>query len=81
MIGTAVIPNQTPEQLARDNIDRQLLCAGWVIETTKTLNPNAALGVAVKEYPAFTGPMDYCLLVSGKPVGVIEENPTSVYLT
>ncbi|MBN86438.1 MAG: restriction endonuclease subunit R [Dehalococcoidia bacterium] len=65
-------PNQTPEQIARDNIDNQLLDAGWIIQTKETLNPNAALGVAVREYPTDTGPMDYALFVEGKPVGVIE---------
>ena len=32
----------------------------------------ASLGVAVREYPTSTGPVDYALFVSGKPVGVIE---------
>lgn len=32
----------------------------------------ASLGVAVREYPTSTGPVDYALFVDGKPVGVIE---------
>lgn len=32
----------------------------------------ASLGVAVREYPTSTGPVDYALFVGGKPVGVIE---------
>ena len=32
----------------------------------------ASLGVAVREYPTSTGPVDYALFVDGKPVGVVE---------
>lgn len=32
----------------------------------------ASLGVAVREYPTSTGPVDYALFVEGKPVGVVE---------
>ena len=32
----------------------------------------ASLGVAVREYPTNTGPVDYALFVEGKPVGVVE---------
>ena len=38
----------------------------------KQINPMASLGVAVREYPTSTGPVDYALFVEGKPVGVIE---------
>ena len=38
----------------------------------KKVNPTASLGVAVREYPTSTGPVDYALFVDGKPVGVIE---------
>ncbi len=31
-----------------------------------------ALGVAVREFPTCTGPVDYALFVDGKPVGVVE---------
>ena len=32
----------------------------------------ASLGVAVREYPTSTGPVDYALFVEGKPIGVVE---------
>jgi len=64
--------NQQPEQQARDRIDGQLRAAGWVVQTLSELNPSAARGVAVREYPTDTGPMDYLLMVDGKPAGVIE---------
>jgi type I restriction enzyme R subunit len=64
--------NQTPEQIARDNIDRQLNDCGWIIQNKKKINLTAGLGVAVTEYQTDIGPADYVLFVAGKPVGVIE---------
>ncbi len=62
----------TPEQRARQAIDRKLGQSGWVIQDMRRLNPLAALGVAVREFPTSTGPVDYALFVSGVPVGIIE---------
>jgi type I restriction enzyme, R subunit len=64
--------NQNPEQIARDNIDKQLTACGWVIQGIKQINLNAGIGVAVKEYLTDVGPADYVLFVDGKPCGVIE---------
>jgi type I restriction enzyme R subunit len=64
--------NQNPEQIARDNIDKQLTACGWVIQSIKQVNLNAGIGVAVKEYLTDVGPADYVLFVEGKPCGVIE---------
>lgn len=64
--------NQNPEQIARDNIDKQLTDCGWVIQSVKQINLNAGTGVAVKEYLTDVGPADYVLFVDGKPCGVIE---------
>ena len=60
----------TPEQKARKIIDEKLLTSGWTIQDVKRLNPNAAVGVAVREFPTDTGPVDYALFVHGTPVGV-----------
>ena len=62
----------TPEQRARQTIDRKLKEAGWEIQDLNRINPTAALGVAVREFPTSTGPVDYALFVEGTPVGVIE---------
>ena len=62
----------TPEQRAREAIDEKLSQSGWVIQDVKTFNPTASLGIAVREFPTSTGPVDYTLFVEGKPVGVIE---------
>ena len=62
----------TPEAKAREQIDKKLQESGWVIQDIKTLNLAAALGVAVREVPTSTGPVDYALFVDGMPVGVVE---------
>ena len=62
----------TPEERARQLIDARLEQSGWVVQDLKKVNPMASLGVAVREYPTSTGPVDYALFVDGKPVGVIE---------
>ncbi|MEN6348258.1 MAG: type I restriction-modification enzyme R subunit C-terminal domain-containing protein [Syntrophomonas sp.] len=64
--------NQNPEQSARDNIDKQLISSGWLIQDMKGISLQAGPGVAVREYPTADGPADYILFVDGKPVGVIE---------
>ncbi|MFZ4464262.1 MAG: DEAD/DEAH box helicase family protein [Bacteroidales bacterium] len=66
------MPNQNPEQIARDNIDRQLTACGWIIQSVRKINLFAGIGVAVKEYITDVGPADYVLFVNGKPCGVIE---------
>lgn len=64
--------NQNPEQVARDNIDKQLVACGWVIQSIKKINLNASIGIAIREYPTDVGPSDYVLFVDSKPCGVIE---------
>lgn len=62
----------TPEQQARQNIDKQLSQAGWILQDLKNFSPSAGLGIAVQEYPTESGSADYILFVDRKPVGVIE---------
>ena len=62
----------TPEEQAREQIDNRLVQSGWIVQDFKKLNPMAGLGVAVREFPTSTGPVDYALFVDGMPVGVIE---------
>lgn len=66
------MPNQNPEQIARDTIDKMLMASGWIVQSMKQINLNAGIGVAVKEYQTDVGPADYVLFVEGKPCGVIE---------
>ena len=68
--------NQTPEEKARDKIDVKLRSAGWEIQDKNTFNPAAGRGIAFKEFPTKAGKsVDYCLLVNGRPIGVIEAKP------
>jgi len=66
------MPNQTPEQLARNEIDKQLDACGWIIQDKDKINLNAGLGIAIREYQTDIGPADYILFVNKKPVGIIE---------
>lgn len=66
------MPNQNPEQLARDQIDQQLIACGWVIQHKDKINLAAGPGIAIREYLTDAGPADYVLFVDRKPVGLIE---------
>ncbi len=70
--------NQTPEQIARDQIDARLRQSGWQVQDKNTIDFNASLGVAVREYQTDIGPADYVLFVERKPVGVIEAKPDAL---
>ena len=69
------MPNQNPEQIARDKIDTELEEAGWVVQSAKEMNFGAGIGVAVREFQTDVGPVDYALFVNQKAVGVIEAKP------
>jgi len=66
------VPNQNPEQIARDKIDELLINAGWHVQPKDKINLSANVGVAVKEYQTDAGPADYVLFAERKPVGIIE---------
>ena len=61
-----------PEDKARVGIDAKLAESGWVIQDMDDANLHAALGVAIREYPTSSGPVDYALFVEGNLVGVVE---------
>ena len=75
------MPNQNPEQIARDQIDKQLTACGWLIQSIKKINLHVGIGVAVKEFQTDVGPADYVLFVDGKPCGVIEAKKEEEYST
>ncbi len=54
-----------PEAKAREQIDRQLTEAGWIVQDRAAANPHAAPGVAIREFPLKGGPVDYVLYVDG----------------
>lgn len=76
-----MIPNSTPEALARQKIDDLLQQCGWEVQDKRTLNLSAARGVAVAELSFKTGEPDYTLFVDGKAIGVVEAKPEGFPLT
>jgi type I restriction enzyme R subunit len=65
--------NQTPEQIARDNIDRQLHQAGWCVQNKDKIDWSAG-PLAVRHYLTQDGKeADYVLFLKrGQPVGIVE---------
>ena len=65
--------NQDAEQIARDEIDRQLIACGWIIQDKNNINLSAATGVIVRYIMTQEGKeTDYVIFINGKPVGIIE---------
>ncbi len=64
--------NLTPEQKAREKIDRMLTASGWVIQNMDSIDFSTNVGVAVREYQTEVGYADYILFLNRTPVGVIE---------
>jgi type I restriction enzyme, R subunit len=71
----------TPEEKARQDIDKLLIQAGWDVQDRSRLNLGAKLGVAIREFPTQKGPADYMLFVDRKAVGVVEAKPTGTTLS
>jgi type I restriction enzyme R subunit len=44
------MPNQNPEQIARDRIDAQRRAAGWAVQDKDAIDFNEGEGQAVREY-------------------------------
>ena len=70
-----------PEESARQDIDKVLQDAGWVVQDRKRLNLGASLGVAVREFSLATGATDYLLFVDRLAVGIIEAKKVGYALT
>ncbi|MDX1412326.1 MAG: type I restriction endonuclease, partial [Nitrospirales bacterium] len=73
----------TPEDKAREEIDRLLSLAGWDIQDAKQVNLTAANGVAIRNFPLEHGHgfADYLLYVDGKAAGVVEAKKEGHTLT
>ncbi len=66
---------ESPEQLARQKIDAQLVACGWLVQEKSAVNLSAGRGVAVCELSFKTGEPDYTLFVDGKAIGTVEAKP------
>src|SRR3990172_2139729 len=73
----------TPEEQAREQIDRMLRDAGWAVQDAAHANVAASRGVALREFPlkAGHGHADYLLYLDGKAGGVIEAKKQGTTLT
>jgi len=65
----------TPEEEARELIDKKLRESGWIIQDYKELDLGAGFGIAVREYPLSIDASDYALFIDRIPVGVLEAKP------
>ena len=73
----------TPEDKARENIDRLLTQAGWAVRDQSEANILAYRGVAIRNFTLKPGHgfADYLLYVDGRAAGVIEAKKEGVTLT
>ena len=74
---------KTPEQEARETIDRMLDQSGWDVQNLKAANIRANKGVVIREFPLKSGhgSADYLLYVDGQAAGVIEAKKKGTTLT
>src|SRR5438093_7528203 len=72
----------SPEELAREKIDKLLTDCGWTIQNRSTINLDAARGIAIRE-ALLKGrdEVDYLLFVDGKAIGTVEAKPEGFTLT
>jgi type I restriction enzyme R subunit len=56
----------TPEDRARENIDKLLTAAGWIVQDKKEANLTAGRGVAVREFPMKSGHGEADYLLRGQ---------------
>jgi type I restriction enzyme R subunit len=73
----------TPEDEARENIDRSLTQAGWAVRNQSDANILAYRGLAIRNFTLKSGHgfADYLLYVDGRAAGVIEAKKEGVTLT
>jgi Type III restriction enzyme, res subunit len=72
----------SPEELAREQIDKILADCGWIIQSRNTINLSAGRGVAIREaLLKDRDEVDYLLFVDGKAIGTVEAKPEGYTLT
>src|SRR6266481_2730926 len=72
----------SPEDLAREKIDKLLTGCGWKIQNRNTINFSAAPGIAIREaLLKDRDEVDYLLFVDGKAIGTVEAKPEGYTLT
>jgi type I restriction enzyme R subunit len=64
----------TPEDKARERIDKALEQSGWLVQDYRSAHLQAGRGIALRNFPLASGHgfADYLLYVDGKAAGVVE---------
>src|SRR5436189_6388927 len=66
----------SPEELAREKIDKLLADCGWILQNRSTINLSASRGIAIREaLLKDRDEVDYLLFVDGKAIGTVEAKP------
>src|SRR5438552_10524333 len=72
----------SPEELAREKIDKLLTECGWILQNRSTINLSAGQGIAIREaLLKDRDEVDYLLFVDGKAIGTVEAKPEGFTLT
>src|SRR5216117_2941904 len=72
----------SPEELAREKIDKLLAECGWILQNRTTINLSVFRGVAIREaLLKDRDEVDYLLFVDGKAIGTVEAKPEGYTLT
>src|SRR5438874_11137913 len=67
---------RSPEELAREKIDKLLRACGWILQNRSTINLSAGQGIAIREaLLKDRDEVDYLLFVDGKAIGTVEAKP------
>src|SRR5438552_13751527 len=73
---------QSPEELAREKIDKLLTECGWIIQNRSAINLSAGRGIGIREALLKNrDEADYLLFVGGKAIGTVEAKPEGYTLT
>src|SRR5213082_3687276 len=72
----------SPEEFARQKVDKLLADCGWVLQNRRTINLSASRGIAIREaLLKDRDEVDYLLFVDGKAIGTVEAKPEGFTLT
>src|SRR5213082_1504532 len=72
----------SPEEFARQKVDKLLADCGWVLQNRRTINLSASRGIAIREaLLKDRDEADYLLFVGGKAIGTVEAKPEGYRLT
>ena len=65
----------SPEELAREKIDKLVSDCGWILQNRTSINLSAGRGIALREGLLKSGEADYLLFADQKIIGTVEAKP------